>query len=79
MTLPRFNLRTGLAWLTGAAVGSVALRAAAQGEPWAIGVAIAVASVGGLLAVHAACFVLSQAISRDRTGQPRVDPRKGGP
>ena len=56
MLLPRFTLRSGLFWLTAAAVGSIILREASQGEPWAIGMVTALASVMVLLVLHGLLF-----------------------
>ncbi len=64
MLLPRFTIRTGLIVLTAAAVLSVAGRSAVAGEPWAVGVVVALVSVALMLMIHAAVFAVAMLIGR---------------
>lgn len=74
MLLPRFTLRTGLVLLTVGAVVSVAFREAWRGEPWAIGIAVAVGSLGLSFAVQAVAFFASLGLS-----SPAADDAPDGP
>ncbi|TWT48861.1 hypothetical protein [Botrimarina hoheduenensis] len=62
--LPRFSLRTGLIALTVGALLAVSLRAAAIGEPWAIGAGIGVLSLPVLLCFHALLYALARMLAR---------------
>jgi len=64
MLLPRFSLRTILVGLTPCAIFSLALGQAVQGEPWAIVVSVAVASLLLLLVFHGLLYLLSAALAR---------------
>lgn len=66
MLFPRFTLRV---WIVGLVVGSViavVLREAVLGRAWATGAAIGMGSIVLSLAIQAAAFGLSLALSRRR-------------
>ena len=79
MLLPRYSLRTSLLGLTTCAVFSLVLGQAVQGRPWAIVVAVAVASLLLLLLFHALLYLISAALSR-LVGEQQLDARtsRGG-
>ncbi|MGL4512027.1 MAG: hypothetical protein ACRCT8_02980 [Lacipirellulaceae bacterium] len=78
MAKARFTIRTGLLWLTVAAIFSIALRGAALNEAWAVGVAAAVASVALLIAVHAALYGASQVLAGRGASAARDSVRERG-
>lgn len=64
MLIPRFTIRTLLMILTGVAVASLFAGQAVSGRIWAVGVAVAIASVPVALVVHALFFAVGSGFAR---------------
>lgn len=62
MLVPRFTLRAGLIVFTAAVLVAVVFRSAQAGESWAVGVAVALATVGLSVTLQTVAFVLSLAL-----------------
>lgn len=64
MLLPRFSLRTILLILSGLAVVFLIAGEAFQGEPWAVAVTVAFASIPACLVVYALFYGFTLLVSR---------------
>ncbi len=64
MLFPRFTLRSGLAGLTIGVVVAIVVREALLGEPWAIGVVVALGAAVLSLMLQAASLGMSLLLTR---------------
>lgn len=71
MLVPRFTLRTGLAWLTLGVFVAVVIREALLEKAWAIGVVVALGAVVLSLTLQACSFGMSLILSRGGEETPR--------
>lgn len=69
MLLPRYSLRTTLLLVSAFAVFSLVLAQAAQSEPWAVVVVVAVVSLGVIMLFHALVYLLCYGVTRLITAQ----------